>query len=140
MAGRRQRLRALLGSGRRDFRRLIEARPKRRTGRAQRGDAELVAGAAACAHLPGGGGPAGALGRVPRHSAAKRTDVQSPVVTRRPVACLWGLEWLVLAKTPDANIRVDLLLIWPLIGIATLWAWVRAVRGWWSAWRQRRGR
>ncbi len=25
-------------------------------------------------------------------------------------------EWLVLVRTPDANIRVDLLLIWPVIG------------------------
>jgi hypothetical protein len=46
---------------------------------------------------------------------------------------LW--EWLVLVKTPEANIRVDLLLIWPVIGLATLWAWVRAARGWWSAGR-----
>ena len=44
-------------------------------------------------------------------------------------------EWLVLAKTPEANIRVDLLLIWPLIGLVTLWAVVRAARGWWSATR-----
>jgi hypothetical protein len=52
-------------------------------------------------------------------------------------AVLWlayaGWEWLVLVKTPEANIRIDLLLIWPLIGIVTLWAWLRAARGWWSA-------
>ena len=54
-------------------------------------------------------------------------------------AALWlayaAWEWLVLAKTPEANIRVDLLLIWPLIGLVTLWAVVRAARGWWSATR-----
>jgi hypothetical protein len=55
-------------------------------------------------------------------------------------AVLWlayaAWEWLVLAKTPEADIRVDLLLIWPLIGIATLRAWVRAARGWWLVRRQ----
>ena len=48
-------------------------------------------------------------------------------------AALWlayaAWEWLVLAKTPEANIRVDLLLIWPLIGLVTLWAVVPSVRG-----------
>jgi hypothetical protein len=49
-------------------------------------------------------------------------------------ALLWlayaAWEWLVLVKTPEANIRVDLLLIWPVLGIVTLWALLRAVRGW----------
>ena len=49
---------------------------------------------------------------------------------------LW--EWLGLVKTPEANIRVDLLLIWPAIGLVTLWALVRAARGWWSIRRQDR--
>jgi hypothetical protein len=57
-------------------------------------------------------------------------------------AALWlayaGWEWLVLVKTPEANIRVDLMLIWPLITLVTMWAIVRAARGWWSA--RRRGR
>lgn len=55
-------------------------------------------------------------------------------------AVLWlayaGWEWGVLARTPEADIRVDLMLIWPLIGIATLWAFSRAVRGWWAARRK----
>jgi len=46
-----------------------------------------------------------------------------------------GWEWLVLVKSPEANIRVDLLLIWPVIGLATLWALVRAAKGWWSVGR-----
>ena len=29
----------------------------------------------------------------------------------------------------------DLLLIWPVIGFATLWALVRAAKGWWSVGR-----
>lgn len=45
-------------------------------------------------------------------------------------------EALVLSTSPDANIRVDLLLIWPAIAIVTLWAWTRAIRGGWSARRE----
>lgn len=33
-----------------------------------------------------------------------------------------GWEWLVLIKTPEADIRVDLLLIWPIVGVLSLWA------------------
>jgi hypothetical protein len=55
-------------------------------------------------------------------------------------AVLWfayaGWEWLVLARTPEADIRVDLLLIWPLIGLATLWALSRTALGWWAARRK----
>jgi hypothetical protein len=57
-------------------------------------------------------------------------------------AVLWlahaAWEWLVLVKTPEADIRVDLLLIWPLIAIVTLWAVARTARGAWSSRRQRR--
>lgn len=49
-----------------------------------------------------------------------------------------GWEWLVLVRSPEANIRVDLLLIWPAIGLVTVWAFVRAVGGWWSVGRQGR--
>ncbi|MBP7370199.1 MAG: hypothetical protein KA902_02050 [Arenimonas sp.] len=38
----------------------------------------------------------------------------------------WALyaawEWLVLIKTPEADMRVDLLLIWPIVGALSLWA------------------
>lgn len=37
-------------------------------------------------------------------------------------------EWLVLVKTPEANIRVDLLIIWPLLVILTIWAMLRMFR------------
>lgn len=49
-----------------------------------------------------------------------------------------GWEWLVLVKSPEANIRVDLLLIWPVIGLVTVWTLVRAVGGWWSVGRKGR--
>jgi hypothetical protein len=38
-------------------------------------------------------------------------------------------EWLLLRKSPEADIRVDLLVIWLVIAIATVWAVVRAARG-----------
>ncbi|MBK9116648.1 MAG: hypothetical protein IPM22_13755 [Betaproteobacteria bacterium] len=48
-------------------------------------------------------------------------------------ALLWlayaGWEWLVVTQTPDANIRVDLLVIWPVVGLATAWALWRAAKG-----------
>ena len=51
-------------------------------------------------------------------------------------AVLWlayaAWEWLVLAKSPDADIRIDLLLLWPLLGMVTFWTLLRAARGWWS--------
>ena len=36
-------------------------------------------------------------------------------------------EWLVQERSPEANIRVDLLLIWPLLGLLTVWALVKLV-------------
>ena len=44
----------------------------------------------------------------------------------------WGLfaawELLVLIKTPEANIRVDLLVIWPVLAILSIWALFRMFR------------
>jgi len=44
----------------------------------------------------------------------------------------WGLyatwEWLVQIRTPEANIRVDLLVIWPVLAILTAWMLFRAFR------------
>jgi hypothetical protein len=44
----------------------------------------------------------------------------------------WGLyaawEWLVQIKTPDANIRVDLLVVLPVLAILSAWALFRAFR------------
>ena len=47
------------------------------------------------------------------------------------VYAMW--EWLLLRKSPEADIRFDLLVIWLVIAGATLWAVVRAARGWMSA-------
>ena len=44
----------------------------------------------------------------------------------------WGLyaawEWLVQVKTPEANIRADLLVIWPFLASLSAWALFRAFR------------
>ena len=37
-------------------------------------------------------------------------------------------EWLVITRTPEADIRVDLLLIWPIGLIVITWALVRLLR------------
>jgi hypothetical protein len=56
---------------------------------------------------------------------------------RRPrplfaAAVVWALyalwEWLVQVRTPEANIRVDLLLIWPALAILSAWALFRSLR------------
>ncbi|CAK6690446.1 hypothetical protein VB716_10910 [Synechococcus sp. CCY9201] len=39
-----------------------------------------------------------------------------------------GWEWLVQMKTPEANIRVDLLVIWPVLAILSTWSLLRAFR------------
>lgn len=39
-----------------------------------------------------------------------------------------GWEWLVLVRTPEADIRVDLLLTWPALLILTAWSLWRALR------------
>ena len=44
----------------------------------------------------------------------------------------WALyavwEWLVMTRSPEANIRVDLMLIWPLLLVVSIWFLVRALR------------
>jgi hypothetical protein len=54
---------------------------------------------------------------------------------RRPIlvaAITWvlyaGWEWLVQARTPEANIRVDLMVIWPLLATVTAWALIALQR------------
>ena len=56
---------------------------------------------------------------------------------RQPSALLvptigWALyaawEWLVVWRTPEANIRVDLMLIWPVLLILSIWFTIRALR------------
>jgi hypothetical protein len=37
-------------------------------------------------------------------------------------------EWLILIKTPEANIRVDLLMLWPILTILTLFTIYKVFR------------
>jgi hypothetical protein len=37
-------------------------------------------------------------------------------------------EWLVRIRTPEANIRVDLMLIWPVLLLLSIWFTIRAVK------------
>jgi hypothetical protein len=39
-----------------------------------------------------------------------------------------GWEWMVQARTPGANIRVDLLVIWPVVFLISAWAIYRCLR------------
>ncbi|MCG6967884.1 MAG: hypothetical protein LJE59_15400 [Chromatiaceae bacterium] len=61
----------------------------------------------------------------------------APDIARHPrslliASTIWGLyaawEWLVQIKTPEANIRVDLLVIWPVLAIFSMWALYRTFR------------
>lgn len=47
-------------------------------------------------------------------------------------ALAWGAyaawEWLVITKTPDADLRVDLFIIWPVLAMLSGWALYRGLR------------
>jgi hypothetical protein len=72
---------------------------------------------------------------------ALRTAAPARAQHPRPLlvaAIAWGLysawEWLVQRRTPEADIRVDLLVIWPTLAILSLWALLRPIR--WSVGRR----
>jgi hypothetical protein len=75
-----------------------------------------------------------ALAFLVAHVLLRATGIGS---TAHPRALLvvgggWALyaawEWLVLTRTPEANIRVDLMLIWPVLLLLSIWFTVRAMR------------
>lgn len=37
-------------------------------------------------------------------------------------------EWLVMVRTPEANIRVDLMVIWPVLLALSVWGIIRAFK------------
>ena len=63
------------------------------------------------------------------HTATALGWSPTPLLT---AAMTWGLyaawEWLVQIKTPEANIRVDLLVMWPVLAILSVWMLFRAFR------------
>jgi hypothetical protein len=48
------------------------------------------------------------------------------------VAVAWAIyaawEWLVLTRSPEANIRVDLIVIWPVLLVVSIWFSIRALK------------
>jgi hypothetical protein len=48
------------------------------------------------------------------------------------VSAAWAVyavwEWLVITLTPEANIRADLLIIWPILMVVSIWFFIRALR------------
>jgi hypothetical protein len=66
---------------------------------------------------------------VPRFAAAVNRRRFRPLLY---ASIAWGVyaawEWLVQAKTPEANIRVDLLFIWPIVAILSAWTLYRVLR------------
>lgn len=62
----------------------------------------------------------------------RRRDAGRRSTALRTVGVAWLLyaawEWLVLVATPDADVRVDLLLIWPLLAAISIWFTLKALR------------
>jgi hypothetical protein len=59
-------------------------------------------------------------------AAGRRPHALLAAVVAWAVYAAW--EWAVQIRTPEANIRVDLLLIWPVLAIVSAWSLVRALR------------
>lgn len=59
-------------------------------------------------------------------SAGRRPQALLAAVAAWVVYAAW--EWAVQIRTPGANIRVDLMLIWPVLAIVSAWSLVRALR------------
>jgi hypothetical protein len=68
------------------------------------------------------------------YAALRRRGDGTHAASRWPLAAAgaWlayaAWEWLILARTPEANIRVDLLVIYPALAVVTLWALFRSIR------------
>lgn len=58
-----------------------------------------------------------------RASSPGSTQRHRPALIAAIAWTLYAIwEWLVSVKTPEANIRVDLLALWPVLGIISVWA------------------
>jgi hypothetical protein len=64
-----------------------------------------------------------------RRSGPPASHFRSPLCI---AGMAWGLyaawEWWVTAASPEADIRVDLLVIWPVLALLTAWAIFKAFR------------
>ena len=61
-------------------------------------------------------------------SLRDRRRLRLLLVTAIVWAAYGAWEWLILVRTPEANIRVDLLVIWPPLAILSAWALFSAFR------------
>ena len=63
-----------------------------------------------------------------RANGGRQRDSLWPIAAAIAWATYAAWEWLVLARTPEANIRVDLLIIWPILAVLSAWAILRVFR------------
>jgi len=63
-----------------------------------------------------------------RAPAGRRRDSRWPIAATVAWAAYATWEWLVLVRTPEANIRVDLLVIWPILAGVSAWTIYRVFR------------
>lgn len=65
---------------------------------------------------------------VSRYASRRSYQNSKPLLI---IAILWLLyaawEFLVQVNSPEANIRVDLLVIWPILGFLTIWYLIKFV-------------
>ncbi|HMS27716.1 MAG TPA: hypothetical protein PKC80_10155 [Burkholderiaceae bacterium] len=59
---------------------------------------------------------------------AKQLQVK-PLLISTIAWCSYAVwEWFVLVKSPEANIRIDLLVIWPMLAILSAWTLYRLLQ------------
>jgi hypothetical protein len=66
------------------------------------------------------------MGDLGLRSAGRHATLLRVVVGAWLLYAAW--EWLVQARTPEANIRVDLLVIWPVLALLTVWFTFKSLR------------
>lgn len=62
------------------------------------------------------------------HGRGRRTKLRPVLVNAIAWSAYAAWEWLVQIQTPEASIRVDLLLIWPTLAGLSAWAILRMCR------------
>lgn len=70
-----------------------------------------------------------ALYALVRFSAAAKTKSARPLLSAAVAWLLYAAwEWSVMMQSPGADIRIDLLIIWPILGLTMVWALFRLFR------------
>lgn len=63
-----------------------------------------------------------------QHASAHPHRLRASLICSIGWALYAAWQWLVQSRTPEANIRVDLLVIWPVLGLLSLWSLIRWFR------------